>query len=618
MKKQVFTLIAFLLVAFVFGQQRIPLAQSIKNQAHAKPFSAESGFNQNPVMYKVPPIVTFPEDLIGGTVYDLQSNGCTPFGRLTMFSDSSFGAVWTRGMNPTGYADRGTGYNYYDGVSWGTEPTARVETVRTGWPSVAPLGTGGEVIVAHAATGGLVMSQRPTKGSGPWAQSVIAPPAGVNTIWWSRMITSGPDNNTIHILVLTLPTANGGVAYQGQDGALLYYRSTDGGNTWSDAGTVLTGLGATSYNNFTADSYSWIGPMGDKLAFIVCDPWNDLILMKSEDNGANWEKTVVWEHPYPLWNGQATDTIYCPDGSAHGAFDKNGKIHLVFGVNREISDGTNQSWFPFVDGVAYWNEDMPAWVGGDQLHCLDPDLLFQSGHLVGWMQDVDNNQSIDLVANTVEAIAKYYLSPSSFPQIAIDEQGRAVIIYSSITETFNNGAQDYRHIWARASSDNGATWGAFNDLTADPVHMFDECVFPTISARSTSSEWGFIYQYDNEPGLAIRGDEDNPTDNYLNYYHLSKIINSAPGNLVAESRLTDFQPNPARTLTGVTLTLNSELPVKLSVSNLSGQVVKAYNYGMKAAGVHYLTLEIADLDKGVYLCNYTVGMNKIARKLLIQ
>ncbi|MBK7028845.1 MAG: T9SS type A sorting domain-containing protein [Bacteroidales bacterium] len=618
MKTFLLSFICSLVILAATGQDRIPLNAAFENAPAQKPRYVQSG--QNPisdVIYKSPSLISFPEALIGGTIYDLQSNGSTPFGRVLMFDDGTMGAVWTRGMSPTAYSDRGTGYNYYDGSSWSDEPFERIETVRTGWPSLAQLGSNGEVVLAHGASGGLVMSRRTPKGSGSWTQSTLPLPSGVNTTWWSRMVTGGTDKNTIHALVLTLPTANGGLVYQDQDGALLYYRSLDGGDNWNEQGIIIDGLGSAYYTNFTADTYTWVEPQGDHLAFIVSDTWSDLIVMESEDNGTTWQKTIVWEHPYPHWNGEVTDTIYCPDGSAHGAFDKNGKLHLVFGVNREMSDGSATSWFPFVDGVAYWNEDMPAWTGGDQLHCLDPDLLYQSGHLVGWMQDIDGNNSIDLVGNTVEAIAKYYLSPSSFPQIAFDQENNAVLIYSSITEGFDNGAQDYRHIWARASSDNGNSWGQFLDVTDDPVHMFDECVFPVISAGS-AEDWYFLYQYDNEPGLAIRGDEDSPTDNYLSFYYLSKIINRINDPAIEKAAVTQPYPNPASTQAYIDVTLPHAGFVNVQVSSLSGVLISSTNHQDLTPGIHHLSIDTKQIPSGVYFIHLYYNDQVITKKLIIQ
>ena len=208
--------------------------------------------------------------------------------------------------------------------------------------------------------------------------------------------------------------------------------------------------------------------------------------MKSTDSGNTWTKTIIWDHPYPLWdpnNQFPTDTFYCVDGSHTIAYDNTGKIHIAFGINRAYSDGTTQYWFPLVDGVGYWNEDMATF--SDDMNALSPygDLgseLIEDYNLIGWMQDINNNGTLDIMGEP----GIYYSGTSSMPQLVIDEQNNVFLIYSSVTETYNNGIQDYRHLWARGSNDNGQTWGDFVDLNYDLIYTFSECVFPSCSPTS--------------------------------------------------------------------------------------------------------------------------------------
>ncbi|MBN3036696.1 MAG: hypothetical protein JW861_14015, partial [Bacteroidales bacterium] len=81
----------------------------------------------------------YSEEQIGTTRYDHQANG-TLSNRITMFDDGAIGAVWTMGFQEPSFPDRGTGYNYSDGTSWGPLPTQRIESVRTGWPTYAQAG----------------------------------------------------------------------------------------------------------------------------------------------------------------------------------------------------------------------------------------------------------------------------------------------------------------------------------------------------------------------------------------------------------------------------------------------------------------------------------------------
>ena len=120
--------------------------------------------------------------------------------RIYTYPDGSIGVVWTRGIDGApNFPDRGTGYNFFDGSTgtWDDMPTERVEDERTGWPSYAPLGENGEIIVAHLAAG-LKISTREQKGTGNWNYQTLNGPTDLT---WPRMITAGENHNTIHLIV---------------------------------------------------------------------------------------------------------------------------------------------------------------------------------------------------------------------------------------------------------------------------------------------------------------------------------------------------------------------------------------------------------------------------------
>ena len=104
---------------------------------------------------------------IGTTVYDLQSNYGAVGNRVKLWDDNTISAVWTLGLVDPSFSDRGTGYNYYDGTTWGPIPTARIESIRTGWPNVSGTATSGEYIVNHGTNPTNFVS-RATKGTGAW------------------------------------------------------------------------------------------------------------------------------------------------------------------------------------------------------------------------------------------------------------------------------------------------------------------------------------------------------------------------------------------------------------------------------------------------------------------
>jgi hypothetical protein len=560
-------------------------------------------------------LLSYSEDEVGYTMYDLPSNGSTPYGRLRRFADGTLAAVYTRSISPTAYADRGTGYNYFDGTSWGPSNADRIETIRTGWPSVAQLGATGEITCAHrGATGGtgLVFCKRDHWGTGAWTQFEAPPPAGASGILWSRMVTGGTNHNTIHVITLTGPTGNGGTVYKGQDGALVYMRSQDGGLTW-DKNDVLPELDSSNYPNFGADNYAWAEPRGNTLVFCASDEANDLILMKSTDNGDTWQKIIVWEHPDNAATG--TDSLWVHDGSAHPVIDINGKIHLFFSVYR--TDPLNGTWYPYTGGVAYWNEDMPTWTGGTdeyQINCLNPDSLYEHNQLVGYPLDLNGNGVWDVTGE----YSLYYASTVGMPQAVIDDQGTGFVVFSATTENLNNGIQDYRHLWGRAIYGFGAEFGDFVDLTGDDIHMFDECVFPSILSEGGVDEgYKVMYQLDFEPGMTLVGDEDPPGDNYFSVLHIPFMVGE-PEPALQTAVVSQNQPNPCSGSTEVKVYLPEPRKVNVKISNISGQVVSNTTYGTLLVGIHNITLDVSMLTPGVYFYSVNCGQEYMTKKMIVK
>lgn len=621
MKKLLLSCAVLALSVSVYAQKqaRVVVPQSLKNKAMVKTTAITETNNLqntvNPYVNRAPWDQNEVE--IGSTVYDLQSNAATPSNRLEVFNDGTVGATWNRGTNPGAtYPDRGTGYNYFNGAAWGPSPTNKIETARSGWPAYTACGTNGEAFVSHiSGTTPLNFYKRENKGTGEWVAGAIAAPSGASGLLWPRMTSSGSNNEYLHVIALTAPTANGGTVYNGQDGALVYARSTDAGATWSNF-TVLDGMGSTNYVKYGGDSYS-ITAIGNNVAILITDNWMDMFAMVSHDNGETWEKVIIWEHPIPMWNNTpSVDTIYCPDGSGHATFGPDGKLHVAFGINRAFYD-TQGSWFPFVDGLAYWNEDMEPWVGGDQVNVLNPDNLYETGNLIAYMLDLNQNGQLDFIGFDITNIGNYELSPTSMPQILIDQNNDIWVVYSSVTETYDNGAQEYRHLWLRSSLDGGATWGDFVHLSGDIIHMLDECVFPTIAREQGNyrENLSIIYQADAEPGLAVRGDEDQPGDNIIYYATIEKETVGVDNiSAINEIQVTAY-PNPFSSETSLNISLSKKADVNVEVYSVTGQKVMTQSCGQYTAGMFKVNLNASNLNSGLYFVKVLAGEQSTTTKI---
>jgi len=626
MKKLTLLLICVMCGLLVFSQSRAIIPQALKTLSLENvPINSYTESQNTSVGTSDYKFGDWTEEMIGETVFDLQSNYASQ-NRIYLFDDGTMGGTWTMGYDEVAFPDRGTGYNFSDGSDWGELPEDPVESLRCGWPSYMPYGPNGEMIVAHTGEEeGLVMNYRANKGSGDWTEMFYAGPDGHEDIIWPRVVTSGTDNMTVHVFAVTTPEANGGELYQGMDGAMLYSRSTDGGMTWDTQNEFLDGMGPAFYNHTGGDYYAIANPVGDNIAFVMASKWQDMYLMKSEDNGVTWEKTMIFEHPYPFfdWDETVTDTFYCPDGAVAVAMDNDGIAHITFGITRvgHFETGDTYTGFPFYDGIGYWKEGMPPFEDDDMnLNALDPEMLEEDVNLIGWTQDINNNGEWDIIGDGPPSLGNYRTGISSMPTMTIDDNNYIYVVFSSIAETFHTETQNYKHLFARTSKDGGETWGEFYDLNGTVIHLFSECIHPAM-ADNTDDYIHLIYHEDTEPGQAVQGDLDPYGDNTVPYVRILKPEILDVEDLNNEISTIDFisqnHPNPATNRTEINIHLMYSSQLIVQVHNMLGQMVINAPQGTLPTGLHTVELDLQQLDEGVYFYTVLAGNESATKKMIV-
>jgi len=562
------------------------------------------------------------ETMIGSTVYDSQTNSSVA-NRIYAYPDGTIGAVWTMGFASTDYADRGTGYNYFNGTSWGDEPTTRIESMRTGWPSYYPLGNG-ELVVAHDFVSGLQISKRPVKGTGGWTTSFLAAPAGATKVSWPRVISVG---NTIHIIAIS------GVPFEGLDLALLYYRSTDGGTTWENP-VILPGLDAVSlgagvgksFSGFGSDAYAWAAPKGDTIAFAVANSMGGAWIMKSFDNGVSWSKVTIFT--MPVLTTAPSPIMASTDGAISIAMDSEGNAHVVFGrmfVSDDDFVATGYSYYPFTDGLVYWNETMPQL---DTTQLADAEMLMDQGNLLAWMEDINGNAEIDFpeVTSGQFPFGLYGSSLSSMGQIVIDKYDNIYVTYSSCREDLinpgaNPNVQLYRHLYLTEKNNGFFNWNTPHDLNSYIEHTYDECVFASLASETQggfSSYLNILYHLDPEPGTSIGADEDQPGDNYVNYltvWHSMPPPGIKPVDMVKD---VSISPNPAMDYVDIQVLLKNSNKVEAEVYDVMGKQVLKNSYGVQSEGNHSFKINLESFKRGIYLFSIRIGNCQTTRKVIVE
>jgi hypothetical protein len=581
------------------------------------------GQNMEPADYELSdPKLAVTDALVGNTEYDLQTNSAIS-NRIYRYEDGTMAVVYTRGYGDSpDFPGRGTGYNSYDGTAWGPIPSERIEDERCGWPNYAQLGADGEIVVSHTGSY-LKISTRDTRFTGDWNYANYFGPVGFEDLTWPRMTTTN-NGGTIHLVAALPNTANGGAVYQGLDGAILYSRSNDGGATWVDENIILDGMTSADYTGLNADDYIWVSK-GDVAALIVNSQWHDLFMMKTEDNGATWEKTVIWEHPYPMFDWETTittDTIWAPDGSSAGVIDDQGKVHMAFGLTLVMHEelGTTYQYFPGIDGIVYWNEDMPPFENANQHEALSWDNLEEDVTYVGWIPDINGNGELEI--DFENGLMSYRsIGAATMPTLAMDENGIIYLAYSTSHEDYMSGGLHLHHIFGRANI-NGS-WTDIFDITGDVTHTFDECIYPLMANMQPGDEQVYLfYQKDFTPGLAL--DDDH---GYVNNDEIVATIDKEDfgvfegiGDVSDGKNFTVSQnyPNPVVDETSVKVALDSKANVSLDILNLVGQVVYHVDKGTLGAGLHVINIDASQLETGVYFYNVNVNDETASKKMIVK
>lgn len=563
---------------------------------------------------------------IGLTNYDQQSFGSDD-NRFCTFSNGTMAVVYTFGPDggQPGFEGLGTGYNYFNGSSWGEWATERIESERSGWPTIAPYGVTGEIVISHLegtsyGSGGLVINTRPVSGTGNWTENNFEGPEGLPAKF-PRIVTNGENNNILHLLYSFM---NEG--YSGMTNPILYNRSMDGGNTWDIAHQILDGMTADDYQSM-GDIMVWAEPQEETIAFAFAHTWTtDLVVMKSENNGDDWDKIVVWEHPYPFFDWQTTimtDTMWAPDGGVSIDLDNYGNIHLAASLCRVFHNkpGYNYTSWPYAEGIIYWNESRPVFENSNQhnaLNAWNPEILEPDVELIGWGQDSDGDGDFNLFNDSLYSYPNT-IGASTMPGIACGENGKLCITWSGICEICAyNEMCNYRHAWSRTGINYGEIWTDHYCLFSHIVTTTYEYTWPVLN-KTLDDGYHVFYQLDYDPGTAVKGDHDYYNNRFEYYWGDLPINPGVKEELNEQLIVSQNYPNPA---TGST-TIHVEAPYKykeltLKITSTTGQVIYREKRNSVNHSQNAFVIDVSEFSPGIYFYTVTVDGKSTSRKMVVR
>lgn len=601
-------------------------------------FMLQTAINNTPkiVSNQVAKTAAQTDVVIGQTYYDLQTNSSVG-NRIVVNADASIAATWTMEfLDPgTTYPNRGTGYNYYNGSSWGAIPTARIENVKTGWGEIVNTGTGKEAVLSHGVAGGkLDVVTRPVKGTGVWTNNTTAfTTANAGGNFWPRMVST-VTGDTLYAISLTYPVGSGGTLYQGLDGAVVFHRSFDGGATWNLANVVPTGLTSADFRGFGGDAYAIVAK-GSVVAIVAGDSDKDVVMAKSTDAGATWTSTLVWDLPINKWDHTVNnsdwdldgtaDTLETNDGTFAITLDNNNQVYVAFGAYRLLQEAvaTTQTWsyFPSTDGLYMWKESYGASTFPNQTPVM-----------VAAIEDLYQQGTIYLPTPAVAGdspFGSFGCSLTSFASMTFDASNNLYISYSAIVDSLmsiTNPEKVVRHQYIIKSCDGGNNFTAPYDVVGTPGGIAYEGVYGSLASRVDGS-LHLIYERDFYPGYGVNSttDADNQGDiKDIVYVNIPLVdlpacdfvtgIKNVPSSVAN----LNFYPNPASTNATIDVQLTETAKLDITILNAVGQTVYSTSVNGNI-GSNKVNVSLNNLSAGLYFYQVKVGNSKaITKKFAVE
>lgn len=646
MKKQILIVLS-ILPAYIFAQKNTSVVNPKVDVPHQStkgtmatdqakdPFKAGKVYTP-----KLNKHIRYSSILIGKTFYDLQTNASVGR-RVYLHDESQVSAVWT--TSPIGEANwptRGIGYNHKASTTWPSPVNNRLESQRTGWPSIGVLenaGTKYEFVMGHiASTGGWILSKNTAVGNANFAsQTTVLQQLNNKVAIWGRAATNG--KNTIHLVSnYFADVANGVPVYKlnGVSSPTTYCRSTNSGSTWDKEFIALPGYDSTRTVAGGGDNYA-IDVKDSIVAIVIGGTGEDVALYKSTNNGNTFTRIVVEEFPFSPFTKKFIPTT-SRQATADGSFDvligNDNKVHVFFGRTFVADEDTTDESYSFYPGTA----QLIHWAEG-----------WDSVNICGLAKDYDQSGTLDITQETTSAFdangnlpggvssATRYGSTSlvSFPTSSTDGNGNLYVLYSAPNELalspFN---ANYRDIYVSYSTNGGQTWNIGQNLTATAFPTSMENVFAS-AAKRCDNYLHFIYQEDDLPGTNLQnnGNSNTHPNDEQRIMYKAIPVSDILGNLVLDPTsvknvtkdpkiffVSQNQPNPFNSETNAFIYMRDGSDLNLTVTDIAGKVIRNENLGYHSAGNHSITINADGLSSGIYLYTITNNQYGITKKMQVK
>lgn len=569
------------------------------------------------------------KELIGTTTYDLQTNGANQRRILQNGNTLSACYIFSDEISATAtspFADRGTGYAYFDGSIWTAPATTRLEPTRCGFGGFAGSGGTSELIISHDFNTFNLIANK--KSGATWTTANLGTSTTQKALW-PHAAASG---NWIYVVASSYDslTKSNGI----RNGYFLS-RSNDNGLTWLDDMIPLPYLDSVGHYRGGGNSYS-ISANGANVSILLGDLGSDLDLLTSSDHGATWTKKTILDWPLNNYdfsgvvstdtNADAIpDTLLTCDGSHSLVVDNAGVSHLAFPIVRVYKTGTASFGYFYSTYLAYYNTAI------DSIQLIDNALYSyhncDGGNFgIGEHYGGSTTAAPGAVYNTIGTLSMPSISiVNSVPQ-------KILIAYTSIMDndtteddlgvhplwlgSSSYTGQNYRDVFVIGSNDNATSWTYPVNISRS-AHV--EEAYPSTPEIVNGNILPVIYQTDIEPGTVLQN-SDFADDTYKNMMVVQTVsidtlfmlgadstapcnqveIGLAVNTLSAEDGSIHVYPNPSADWMHVQIKLNeTSTKVMYTICDVFGHVVYSAEDKNVKAGIH--DIHVSKLSAGNYV-----------------
>jgi len=461
------------------------------------------------------------------------------------------------------------------------------------------------VIAYHHDAGAGYYSWIDVDGGNLWGAFGSPTSPAVATHIWPKMCVAS--NNNIIIV-----TGN-----QNTDDHHMYLTTNMGGN-WTllanyDSCTQMSQFPRRSQNSDKV-VHAWTQSMDLANAKQWC---LDVMYHISTDNGVTWGTPVNitnYTPPYQMVNGDSSPWAF---GSACPVFDSNDNLHIVWSVSlgrvisNELLGGDRCKIFHWSEATGNTNL-----VSSPSTFYNDPDGWWLEGSVGG------SPYYHGGCAGTWTMVADR-------PQLVIDLSNNDLYCFwqgNADTTDCSSGGFLNSELYGSYSSDGGATWTDYHNLTNTPSHgaapgaCFDEDQFTANPFVVNDSIWlTFIEDKDAGAGVVLTP-EGTVTDNPVHCWVFPKDY--VPGieehnATVPVTTALNLYPNPAANGSAVSYTMIRSGSVSLDLFDAAGRLVSNLDTGNKVAGTYNVDIDSRELANGTYFVILDTEVEKVSRSLVI-